>query len=78
MNSSYMPLKVVPIAAALPTNITVEKKPLLEQHQMLSQVIPSSEVLPTNITLNQTPFMNSTTCPIRYSLLMKCFPQTSH
>ena len=78
MNSSYMSLKVVPTSAVPPPYITVEKKPLLEQHQMISQVIPSSEVLPTNITLDQTPFMNSTTCPLRYSLLLKCFPQTSH
>ena len=53
--------KVAPTAAAFPPNITLEKKPLLEQHQMLSQELPSSDVLCTNITLEQTPFMNSTT-----------------
>ena len=41
--------KVAPTPAAFPPNITLEKKPLLEQHQMLSQELHSSEVLPTNI-----------------------------
>jgi len=56
-----MSLKVVPTSAPFPPNITLEKKPLLEQHQMFSQELPSSDVLPTNITLEQTPFMNSIT-----------------
>ena len=53
--------KVALTPAAFPPNITLEKKPLLEQHQMLSQKPPSSEALPTNITLEQPPFMNSIT-----------------
>ena len=78
MHSSHMPPKIVPTSAVLPLNITLEKKPLHEQHQMLSQVIPPAEVLPTNITLDQTPFIYSATCSPRYSLLLKFFPQTSH
>ena len=53
--------KVAPTPAAFPPNITLEKKPLLEQHQMFSQELPSSDVLPTIITLEQTPYMNSIT-----------------
>ena len=47
--------KVALTPAAFPPNITLEKKPHLEQHQMLSQELPSSEVPPTNITLEQIP-----------------------
>ena len=53
--------KVAATPAAFPPNIKLEKKSLLEQHQMLSQELPSCDVLPTNITLEQTPFMNSIT-----------------